>query len=657
MKKFVPLIALALTLSLALPVLAYEDTDPPQWEQFGYASLEEMLRDFGITEEAYYEYYVQPELEWEQQLQEQRNLAEAWLKAHPEEAAAFDPYAYFAEEFDSYYGSPEIYMLELGLGEDGFRQQMLLNWAMEQAEWEAFISAHPEEYAAFDPYAYFAQDPYYSYAYDTPEEYMSDWGLTEEAFRQEMLGEWMWYIEEQEAEEEFRANEKELYGGSRDGINVRINDRCVPFPDVRPELTGGRTMVPLAPVMEYLGAQVSYSQQDHSVSISMDGRTLYHQIGTTQLTVSGGGEDDSSETITMDVSSYTRDGRTMVPVAFFAQALGYEVFWDDLYQTAVLLDRQEAVDRIDQEFTLLNRLLYALSGEGVVPEGRSQMTSYDMEYTITLLDSLNGDKTYSFTLDGDSLSGQQADNTSLSMDLAGLMDLYRMEASSSLTEEELAELDAYLELFSSISIDVITDYETQRLYLRCPLLAQLGLMEDPEAWAVLPAGDPDELSGQPLTVGTLSAYGTDFGLDPFHAWDSIVNPAAVMLEAAGDDRFVKSGSSYTLSWSEESPYYNWYGSSGTQTADLSLHITPVGDQSCRFTFSLTEQSPDERLTCTAEGASGRLDLEAALSMKNAMDSELTMSIRITPSNQAPDAAPPEGDPLEYPAGLLGSNSL
>lgn len=59
-------------------------------------------------------------------------------------------------------------------------------------------------------------------------------------------------------------------------------------------------MVPLAPVMEYLGAQVSYGRQDHSVSISMDGSTLYHQIGTAQLTVSGGGEGASSEAITMD---------------------------------------------------------------------------------------------------------------------------------------------------------------------------------------------------------------------------------------------------------------------------------------------------------------------------------------------------------------------
>ena len=83
----------------------------------------------------------------------------------------------------------------------------------------------------------------------------------------------------------------------------------------------------------------------------------------------------------------------------------------------------------------------------------------------------------------------------------------------------------------------------------------------------------------------------------------------------------------------------------------------MGDQGCRFTFSLTQQSPDQRLTCTAEGASGRLDLEAAWSVKNTMDSGLTLSIRITPSSQAPDTAPPEEDPLEYPAGLLGSSPL
>ena len=198
-------LSLALTLSLALPALAYEDTDPPQWEQFGYSSLEEMLRDFGITEEEYYEYWVQPELEWEQQLQERTALAQAWLDAHPEEAAAFDPYAYYDDHrgigdlFISFADSEGNPLDPLSIPEEEFRQTMLLNWAMQQAEWEAFLAAHPEEYAAFDPYAYFAEEFYY---YDSPEEYMSDWGLTEEEFRQEMLEEWRGYVEEQEAEEE-----------------------------------------------------------------------------------------------------------------------------------------------------------------------------------------------------------------------------------------------------------------------------------------------------------------------------------------------------------------------------------------------------------------------------------------------------------------------
>ena len=47
------MLTLALACVLAVPAFAYEDTDPPQWEQYGYSSLEDMLRDYGMTEEEY----------------------------------------------------------------------------------------------------------------------------------------------------------------------------------------------------------------------------------------------------------------------------------------------------------------------------------------------------------------------------------------------------------------------------------------------------------------------------------------------------------------------------------------------------------------------------------------------------------------------------
>ena len=55
---------------------------------------------------------------------------------------------------------------------------------------------HPEEYAAFDADAWFAQE--WSF-YDSKEEYLADYGLTEELFREDMWVEYVTYTEEYEA--------------------------------------------------------------------------------------------------------------------------------------------------------------------------------------------------------------------------------------------------------------------------------------------------------------------------------------------------------------------------------------------------------------------------------------------------------------------------
>lgn len=67
MKKLLSLLlAAVLALGLSVSALAWEDTDPPQWQQWGYDSLEEYLADCGETEEEYYEeiaFFVRQEKE------------------------------------------------------------------------------------------------------------------------------------------------------------------------------------------------------------------------------------------------------------------------------------------------------------------------------------------------------------------------------------------------------------------------------------------------------------------------------------------------------------------------------------------------------------------------------------------------------------------
>lgn len=592
-KKMAKLLSLALSLvlalSLTLPTLAYEDTDPPQWEQYGYSSLEEMPADWEMSEDEYYESIVADMLEFEQYRKEEEAKRQAWLETHQAEVSAFDPYAYFAQEY-----------------------------------------------------------PYY----DSPEEYMEWSDLTEEEFRQEMLYDWVSSLQLEEADRVQMAQEKEAVGGSADGINVMVNGQCIPFPDVRPEIQNDRTMVPLAAAMEFLGAQVTYDQAGHSTSVTLEGRSFTHAIGTSVLVPPEG------DPITMDVASYVKDGRTMVPVAFFAQYLSYEVYWDAEYQTAVLLDRQLAVDTIDENFTLVNRILYTLSGGAVWKEGQSLKSTLDMDLVITMLDSLHGEKTYSMSLTGNELTNSTTSQIKYTANLADLLDLI-VDQSSYLIEEEVTELEAYRPILAKVDLEIIVDIGGQCLYFRSPILAQLDLVEDPKAWAALPlnglmgAGD---LAPAELTVGQLLiAVGFADPGSPFMAWSYATNPAAELMNYVGDDCFTKSGSSYLIQWdmTDLAPY----GAGSDESFTAALKVTPSGAKSC--TYSLTMETGDRNMALELKlaGSSGKASLGMALHIKNTLKAVLDLDARISTANQQPMTQPPEGEKIEYPAGMLGSLPL
>ena len=120
------LLALSLTLSLAVPALAYEgENTDPEW------------------------------VAWKTQ----------WLAAHPEEAAAFDADAYFENEYlsDWWYSSKEEFMSDWGLEtEQDFCDFMRDDWLAgmqadeaRQSWMDQYESAHPGALSAFDPDAWF----------------------------------------------------------------------------------------------------------------------------------------------------------------------------------------------------------------------------------------------------------------------------------------------------------------------------------------------------------------------------------------------------------------------------------------------------------------------------------------------------------------------
>lgn len=163
---FALMLALALTFTMTLPALAYEDIVPIHETDVEY-NLPVVRQD----------------------------THQDWIDAHPEEYAAFDPYVYFDESYNDwgYFESAQEYIELCGYTEDEFREDMLFSFLSDQLylEEEAqqlaeIIAAYPEEYAAFDPYAYY-NELWYVDSFGTPEEYMAYSKITEEEFRHDML--------------------------------------------------------------------------------------------------------------------------------------------------------------------------------------------------------------------------------------------------------------------------------------------------------------------------------------------------------------------------------------------------------------------------------------------------------------------------------------
>lgn len=137
-------------------------------------------------------------------------------------------------------------------------------------------------------------------------------------------------------------------GGTPGQINVMVDGKCVPFTNVFPSLISGRTMVPLRGVLEFLGAKVDYDSATRTATVTGEGVSFTHVIGTDKIALSGG------EELTMDVASVVQSGSTLVPLRFFSQALGFDVFWDKDYRTAVVIDKEAFIAEFDKSFTVLN---------------------------------------------------------------------------------------------------------------------------------------------------------------------------------------------------------------------------------------------------------------------------------------------------------------
>jgi len=99
--------------------------------------------------------------------------------------------------------------------------------------------------------------------------------------------------------------------------------------DSPPVIVGGRTLVPLRPIIEGLGGTLTWIPETRSVEVELGGVAIQLQIGNRTAIVNG-------QSVTMDVPAAIINSRTMLPVRFVSENIGADVDWEDLTRTVTI---------------------------------------------------------------------------------------------------------------------------------------------------------------------------------------------------------------------------------------------------------------------------------------------------------------------------------
>lgn len=406
------------------------------------------------------------------------------------------------------------------------------------------------------------------------------------------------------------------------GVAVQVNGETVAFPNAAPELKDGRTMVPMRAVLEALGATVDYDGETKTVKAALGETAITHVIGEDKIIV------DGDQVMTMDTVSYVKSGSTLVPLRFFSQALGYEVYWDDGARTAVVINKDAAIAEIDKSFTILNGL-----------QAKQSQTldsmALDMDFSgeAKVLDSISGDQTLPFSMKMSALYGTEAMNMEGTMDLSSLSALLAEAGGTEVPEDAAAML-------KDLSFQMIYG---EAMWMQIPALSTVLNLPEGEVW--LKTSEAPALStmgvGAGSTIGA-ALYAAAEMADaevPVNIYDDLSEAAQLMTTLMGDDAFTKDGEDYSWKLDEDksTQLAEALGASSV-SFPFTMEMTVKADGSCTFDM---EASMDEMtMTITGSSSTTAASLKGHIQIKNVCDLTFQGEAKMSASDKAPVTAPP-----------------
>lgn len=520
-----------------------------------------------------------------------------------------------------------------------------------------FKEKHPERVAALRANVKDFYEQEYG-EYWTAEQYMEEFGVTEEEFLEDMVKEQLLRLYFDEGSQWIADMQKEAMGGVVGQIGVIVNGTYVQFPDAAPEVANGRTMVPVRALVESLGGEVE--ADGGKIVCRTDEVSITFTLGSAEALVEypGGGLPGDGQIFPLGCAPYLKGGRTYVPVRFTAEALGYEVGWDGDYKTAVFTSQDALAGEIDKSFAILNRVLANL--DAPLDNGQAYRTTQKSEAVFTAFDTLDGDTTYSASASGEQLLSAEAVSGSyraaLSDTLAeALVNLLAGEIDP--LEEDADKLAADLkELLKAIDYSYIITCDGLA-WMRSNLLAAGGVL-DGDAWYALPLGPEGAAGlfegGEAPTVGRMLTAGLDG--DSALSWKTVTSLAEEAAAVVGDGCFTTAGGVSTLrvdaetlvQWLTAGSALDGMGNVTFKELDLTLTVDGQGKAVLSFAMHARPENPlfhGAKVALKCELSSGLLSVGVDAHLANVGTLKLTASSTWQATGQKPMTQPPEGDTI------------
>ena len=436
-------------------------------------------------------------------------------------------------------------------------------------------------------------------------------------------------------------------GGVVGQVNVLLGDRCIAFTDAVPEVKNGRTMVPLRAALEAMGARIEFDQATKTAIVTGEKASFTHVVGSDVITRADG------STVKMDVRSYvTTSNRTMVPVRFFSQVLGYDVFWDNGYRMAFLLDEETFAEKVDSRLTILNG--YLAGNAKRFDASKNYREDVTLSGTVKVIDSIKGDRSYPYSGKASVLLGKDGMSMSLSADLSDLAEYFE-----SLAGEPLPE--AYRAAFIKPELEAIYG---DKLYYKSPLFDALmakvdGTQAVSGAWYATDAvmsfgalyesmygGNEDYTVGKALYAAMKQGDANGF----FESWSDKTSLASGVVRMFGDETFTKSGSGYKWHFGKEElamllaeAIPGFIADSGVE--ELSIDLTMCSDGGVELKYTASTSINEEaalRIDYTFAGNSSRMTAKGTVQVRNVCDVTFDAAISVRTTSEKPLTAPPAG---------------